>query len=405
MCDIELVVDWREPDRQLRALAGRRAEADAQEARWIREAERLGTWRELGHATILAYLEAVLGYAPRTAADRLRVARALDELPQLAAELGAGRLHYTVARELARVASPATEAARIDRARGKNVREVQELVSGHRKGSRPTDAPDDDLRVREVSFELVPDVFALLRETRLQIEREIGERLDDNALIEALCRRALETTTPASAPTQIAITRCRDCQRSWQHGAGAPIEIDEAAAERAACDAQHLGATDAAVPARATQDVTPATRRLVLHRDHGRCTVPGCRSARGLDLHHIVPRSEGGSHEPSNISVLCSAHHRQLHNGVLSITGRAPDALTFARVHARAEPPSPVVDLGLVREALRELGIRGTSADAAIRAACSSGATTVEAVVRFALRQIGSPATVFDFRTPNTGTS
>ena len=381
---------------------------------------------------MLAYLEAILGYAPRTAADRIRVARALDELPQLAAELGAGRLHYTVVRELARVASPATEADWIERARGKNVRDVQELVSGHGKGSRPTDEPDEDLRAREVSFELVPEVFALLRETRLRIEREVGERLDDNALIEALCRRALEATAvPASgAGSQIAITSRRHCHRSWQHGAGAPIAIDDSAFQRAECDARHVGATDAATPARAVQDITPATRRLVLHRDHSRCTAPGCRSARGLDLHHIVPRSEGGSHEASNITILCSSHHRQLHSGVLTISGRAPDGLTFTRAHARAEtaaagaiddlPAPPVdaalgatvepltptleVDAALVRDALCELGIRGKPADAAITAARVSGATTVGELVRLALRYVGSPGHVRVYR-PGDGSS
>jgi threonine synthase len=81
---------WRTVDRALRAISCRRAALDADEARWLREAEAVQIWRPLGMVSALDYLERVLGYAPRTAQDRLRVARALGALPQLTAALAAG---------------------------------------------------------------------------------------------------------------------------------------------------------------------------------------------------------------------------------------------------------------------------------------------------------------------------
>jgi hypothetical protein len=71
----------REIDRALRRIANRRAALDAEEARWLREADRLRIWRKLGFATVLEYLEDAFGHAPRTAKERLRVATALGELP------------------------------------------------------------------------------------------------------------------------------------------------------------------------------------------------------------------------------------------------------------------------------------------------------------------------------------
>jgi hypothetical protein len=41
-------VDWRRVDRELRAIATKRAALDAEEARWLREAERMQIWRPLG---------------------------------------------------------------------------------------------------------------------------------------------------------------------------------------------------------------------------------------------------------------------------------------------------------------------------------------------------------------------
>src|ERR1700733_9372811 len=70
-------LDWRAVDRALRSIRRRRATLDAEEARWLREAEALQIWRPLGMVSMLDYLERALGYAPRTGQDRLRVARAL----------------------------------------------------------------------------------------------------------------------------------------------------------------------------------------------------------------------------------------------------------------------------------------------------------------------------------------
>src|SRR5262252_1012724 len=76
-------VDWKRVDRELRAIARKRAALDADEARWLREAERLQIWRPLGMVSALDYMERVLGYAPHTARERLRVAKALAELPAI----------------------------------------------------------------------------------------------------------------------------------------------------------------------------------------------------------------------------------------------------------------------------------------------------------------------------------
>src|SRR6185295_18525956 len=71
--------DWRAVDRELRRIRKQRSALDANEARWLREAEAVQIWRPLGMVSMIDYLERVLGYAPRTAQDRMRVARALGD--------------------------------------------------------------------------------------------------------------------------------------------------------------------------------------------------------------------------------------------------------------------------------------------------------------------------------------
>ncbi len=70
-------------------------------------------------------------------------------------------------------------------------------------------------------------------------------------------------------------------------------------------------------------------KRRVLARDRGWCTVPGCSRAAAHE-HHIVPRSAGGSDDPSNLASLCAAHHLHgVHMGYLRVSGLAPDGLTW----------------------------------------------------------------------------
>ena len=183
----ETTPDWHTVDRALRAIAQRRAALDADEARWLRQAEALQIWRPLGMVSALDYLERVLGYAPRTAQDRLRVARALGTLPQLTAALAQGDLAFSAVRELTRVATPATEAAWTTAARGKNLRQIEELVADHRPGDRPDDPPDPEARTHVVRFELSAETFAVLRQARTVLEDEHGEHLPDDAFVAALC--------------------------------------------------------------------------------------------------------------------------------------------------------------------------------------------------------------------------
>src|SRR5262245_17812334 len=110
---------------ELKRIARGRATLDSQEAAALSRAEQLQLWRDYGYTTLLAYMEAELGYGPHAATERLRVARALEILPRLRASFDAGDLHYSVARELTRVVIPETEGPWLAAASGKNVREVE----------------------------------------------------------------------------------------------------------------------------------------------------------------------------------------------------------------------------------------------------------------------------------------
>ncbi len=325
--------EWARVDRQLRGIATRRAALDAEEAHLLREAEELKLWRAFGFGSLVEYMERALGYAPHTATDRLRVARLISELPLIAEALEKGELARSAVRELSRVAVPDTEAVWLEAARGKSLREIEAMVSGHKPGDLPTDRTEPRLHRKTITIEVSPETYDLWRTMHKLGTEEHGQRLSDDELIQSLFRRAYGDGAngggkSGSPAYKIAIKQCPDCKRAWQNSGGRDIEIDPAVAECAACDAVHLGSLDAATPERATTTVTARKREQVLARDGHGCTVPGCRRNVGLDLHHIEYQNHGGGHDLSNLTTTCDLHHRAVHLGKLVIRGAAPDHLT-----------------------------------------------------------------------------
>jgi hypothetical protein len=114
--------------------------------------------------------------------------------------------------------------------------------------------------------------------------------------------------------------------------------------------------------ARSKQSIPPAVRRAVLARDQHRCRVPGCRHATFLDIHHLVPRSEGGSNDPANTITICSAHHRANHRGKLIIesNGDGPPRFMHAdgSIYGHVVSPRVVDAHAKVFAGLRHLGFR-----------------------------------------------
>jgi hypothetical protein len=357
--------NWRQAHAALQQIARKRAVLDVEEAHWLVMAKRMRVHVQLGFATFLEYMERMLGYRRRVAFERLRVAEKLEELPETRELLAAGAITYSAVRELTRVAEADTEHAWLDEVGGKTIREIEDRLSGVAAGDHPDDPRDPIIEKRRWSADVDADVYAAILEARRVIEEEHGGTLDDNAFVAALCERALRTAPPAPSkpPYQIALTICKHCDRATQDAGGRIIDVAPSVVERARCDAEHVGHVDAAAPTRTTTVIPLAIRRLVMRRDHHRCRVPGCSASKWLEVHHIIPREVGGTHDPSNLVLLCGAHHRAHHDGNLTINGSAPEHLHFARRDGSSYGDDFFAQ---AKSALRNLGWKPAIADAAI---------------------------------------
>ena len=69
---------------------------------------------------------------------------------------------------------------------------------------------------------------------------------------------------------------------------------------------------------RRTRAIPAAIRRALWIRDQG-CRFPGCSNERFLHGHHVQHWLHGGRTSLDNLVMLCSFHHRQIHEGGFSI--------------------------------------------------------------------------------------
>ena len=183
--------DWKAAHEALLRLSRARAGLDFEERQWLLAAQRSRAHERLGYGGFVEYVERLFGYPARMTYEKLRVAEALQTLPELAQALRDGQVSWSCLRELTRVATPETERTWLERARGRTVREVEKLVSGHRPGSLPDDPAEPSVERHVLRFEVSGEVLATFREAMARIRGDAGEPLDDDAVLLLLARRVL----------------------------------------------------------------------------------------------------------------------------------------------------------------------------------------------------------------------
>lgn len=142
----------------------------------------------------------------------------------------------------------------------------------------------------------------------------------------AICEAHRASTTPrafCSGPRASVVVHC-DRQVLTDPGNEGCAHVDGVGVisahtvQRLACDATvstvSFAPDGAATPEGRTRQIPDTMRRAVVTRDGG-CRFPGCTRRRYVDVHHVVFVSHGGKTRLTNLTTLCRAHHRLVHEG------------------------------------------------------------------------------------------
>jgi hypothetical protein len=353
----------------------------------VAELDREKAYERHGFAHLAQWLNWQCGIRAGAAREKVRVARALAELPLISDAFSKGEISYSKVRAMTRAATPANESVLVSVALNGTAEHVEKLVRKYRWTQRRDAAATAQRQheLRNVSyFNDIDGTFVL----NARLPPELG----------AVVRKALQTAAAAvrrpddvSAETPLQIpanARNADALRHMaetylahdgeETGAGASadrvqvvVHIDQAilaegsaagrdephrceledgpalaldTARRLACDATVVGLVEGedGEPldiGRKTRSIPAAIARALKARDGG-CRYPGCDRTRFCEGHHVQHWADGGETKLKNLVTLCGFHHRLVHEGGYGLAATDDGLFVFTRPDGRRVEPN-----------------------------------------------------------------
>jgi hypothetical protein len=332
--------------------------------------DRMG-WAKWGYSNCAEWLSWRCGLSLSAAREKVRTAQALRDLPGISLAFREGRLSYTKVRALTRVAALHDEDALLRYALDASAPAVEERCRQIRN-IEPESVHDArrvwDSRSLSAWRNAANGTLCL----RVELPLEVGElvmkalekALEQNPVADAVGDASKATFQSQQADALVEIVR------TYLGGSTGPSEsagstadryqvvvhVDEAAlhggigradaplevVKRLACDASVVVVTEdeRGSPlhvSRKQRTVSTSLRRALWARDR-HCTFPGCHRTRFVDAHHVQHWIDGGETSVDNLLLLCSYHHRLLHEGGYRIRRDYRGEWYFVRADGRAIP-------------------------------------------------------------------
>ena len=127
---------------------------------------------------------------------------------------------------------------------------------------------------------------------------------------------------------------------------GGKSDLPVESVRRIACDADLVAVTRDAKGnllnlGRKHRVVSPQLKRALLARDKC-CTYPSCSHEQFLEAHHVMHWADGGETSLENTTMICSRHHRLLHEGGFTIHKNFAGEWYFRTAEGKVLPEAPV---------------------------------------------------------------
>lgn len=279
------------------------------------------------------------GISKRAAREQVRVAEALERLPEVAARAADGRVSWEKLAAVTKVADGATDLEWARRAEELSVAGVLGEVARAKPPTAEQDARAHNRRYARILCEDggyrlfarldAVDGAAVERALMLGAERippdpETGLPLPyevrcADALVAMARGRLAAETDPDRATIVVHVDgELLTGGRGAAEIAGGPV-ISSETLERLGCNArwQYVaeGPNGPIGVGRVSRIVPPGLARQVLRSYGYRCAFPGCGCRVFLECHHLKSWRQGGPTDFDNLAPFCWWHHAVLHRG------------------------------------------------------------------------------------------
>ena len=171
----------------------------------LAESDRHGDWEHEGFGSCAEWLAWRIGITRGTANEKVRAARALEDLPLISGAMARGVLSFSKVRAITRVATPDNESELLEFARAGSAANLERLVRGWKKLSRVGAQQQERIRHSRRCFSVFPDEDGMYV-VRGRLDPEVGaalmravEAASDSLFAEA-CKDGREARQGEEAP-------------------------------------------------------------------------------------------------------------------------------------------------------------------------------------------------------------
>ena len=358
--------DIDELDRAIVNLSARINAANYELLVLVRRFDERAGWLKWGFLSCSDWLHWRCDLSLSAAREKVRVAHALKALPAIAQAFCLGKLSYSKVRALVRVADRSNEdellsfaqkttAARVEeRCRELRNSDTDSTIEANRVHARRSLHVSRDpargtmtitVELPVESGELIDKALDRARDANASNNAEFAEEAWSAQRADALLTMASaylsghrEEAAGGSENYQVTVHVDHTAMTEGRGRSGLPIET----VRRIACDADRVIIVEdedgePLSVGRKTRAVPAAIKRALWSRDKG-CAFPGCRNRRFVDAHHVRHWSAGGETSLDNLMLLCSRHHRLVHEGGFCIEKDYRDRWYFKRPDGIAVP-------------------------------------------------------------------
>ena len=362
-----------ELDRDIVDLAARINAATYELLVLIRQFDERAGWLKWGLGNCAEWLHYRCDLSMNAAREKVRVAHALKTLPDIAAAFATGDLSYSKVRAMTRVVvnnsellsfALKTTTARVEeRCRELRCGTVDSLDGAQRAFANRS------LRIsRNAERGTMTIIIELPIETGELVAKALDKARDDSAAkVEFVdesfsARQADAIVSMSSSYLSGNVERSCNSSRNTSDDYLVTIHVDQSAlaigngrsnlpiesVKRLCCDghAVVIGEDENGEPLNIgryvpsgckTRTVPTAIKRALIARDKS-CAFPGCHHTRFVDAHHIEHWSAGGETSLDNLMLLCSRHHKLVHEGGFRIERDFQNRWFFKRPDGRSVP-------------------------------------------------------------------
>ena len=299
-----------------------------------------------GCRSLSEWVASRLDVSRETASALVRVSRAGEESWETASDLSEGSISFERAAAEARLREAGASPEILSRSRGLDLSGVWRLTARHRRLTRDQEhqsfserylalqpnldesswrlwglLPGVDGQVVERALHARGDALPPLPEgTASSVSQRNADALVSISLDSLTATSEEEEEHPSTAQITVFVEASLAAPTHGEAGVelGAGPKVGPGLLSELLCNGRvDLTLLRDGVPlgvGRNSRVIPPRLRRYVLWRDGG-CSVEGCSSRYRLQVHHLVPYSEGGETEPENLMTVCWFHHHVVIHG------------------------------------------------------------------------------------------